>query len=211
MSALLIGLCLSLAQSPLDRPVTFSAPAMPAQRLFAELSEQTGIPLFASERLREQPFLLHVENRPLREAMDRIADAAAAEWVHEPDGYVLRRSAKQQAELEQAEFQESVQSLNEYIEAFFHLSAFQTFDEEAARRLVQEGVETERRFFAKNQGESRELWQRATALQNRSPLGRLMVRLILSIGAETIVKIPAGHRVVWTSAPTRMQRAFPDE
>src|SRR5439155_25765839 len=74
-----------------SRVVTFSAPAMQADRLLAALSARTGVRLGCAPETRAEVLLLHVNARPLPEVMARLAEAAGAKWVPAGAGYRLAR------------------------------------------------------------------------------------------------------------------------
>lgn len=77
-----------LAQGPdLAQRLTFSGPAMRADRLLAALSRQTGVPLACAPELRDEVLLLDVRGVPLSDALARLAEAAGGEWV--TDGWQL--------------------------------------------------------------------------------------------------------------------------
>jgi hypothetical protein len=80
----------ALSRPPLPL-VTFSAPAMQADRLMKSLSARTGVPLECAPETRAEVLLLHVNARPLPEVLARLEEAAGAKWVPAGGGYRLVR------------------------------------------------------------------------------------------------------------------------
>src|SRR5262249_12776723 len=60
--------------------VRFSEPAMPAERLLSDLSKRTGVRLECAPEVRDDVVLLDVNQVPLVQVMDRIAEATDARW-----------------------------------------------------------------------------------------------------------------------------------
>lgn len=64
----------------LAREVSFETPGMPLRHVLAELSRQSGVTLEAERNIAGYRACLYVQNRPLAEVMQRLADAFDFRW-----------------------------------------------------------------------------------------------------------------------------------
>lgn len=101
----LVPLLLTLAQAPADSPdprldvkATLEAPRLTYAEIGAWVQKETKIPVYVVPVIRERKATVLVENRPVKEVMDRISEALFVEWERTKDGYTMRISAKVMAE-----------------------------------------------------------------------------------------------------------------
>lgn len=69
----------------LDKPMTTRVAGVPLKILLQEWSQQSGVSLSADAAVREYRAFARLTNRPVREAMQRLAEAFGLEWRAEKD------------------------------------------------------------------------------------------------------------------------------
>ncbi len=89
MLPILLGL-VQADDARLSIRATLEAPRLTYTELGAWVQKASGVPILVSPAIRERKATVFVENRPLRETMDRAAEALFLEWQRTKDGYTLR-------------------------------------------------------------------------------------------------------------------------
>lgn len=82
----------------LDVRVSFTALHATYAELGAWVQKATGVPVYVVPAIRERKATVLVEDRPVRETMDRIAEALWLEWARTKEGYTLRLEPKASAD-----------------------------------------------------------------------------------------------------------------
>ena len=80
---LLAALLIPLQGNPpnLDQKVSIDARGVSGKQLTDELSQKTGIRFETRDEATADRYIVHIENAPLKDAMQRIAEAETGEWV----------------------------------------------------------------------------------------------------------------------------------
>ncbi len=89
------------AQTPdprLDVRASLEAPRLTYGEVGAWVQQKTKVPVYVVPAIRERKATILVEDRPVKEIMDRISEALFVEWERTKGGYTMRVPAKIQAE-----------------------------------------------------------------------------------------------------------------
>src|ERR1022692_526545 len=121
-----------------DQRISLDVRGRSGREVAQVLTDASGITFEASDQAALDKFVIHVEDKPLREVMDRIADAELGEWTRLPGERLrLRRSASR---VERA-IREQQAEISKRIELRFstYRSTFNTdpkFDVAVAERIA---------------------------------------------------------------------------
>jgi hypothetical protein len=176
------------------RRVSFSAPAMTAERLLPALSARAGVRLECAPETRGEVLLLHVRSAPLSEVMDRIAEAASARWVPARGGFRLVRPAEMDRTQRRREIEERARWLRRSLTG---ITAGLDQPLEPAQLVASA-------HYREDLDETGRMMPSAVIWMD--PAFRLLARCLREIGPEQLAAIPLQRRVVWATDPTPMQR-----
>ena len=181
---------LSHAQAQTEAPkITYSTVAVPIGRALEEISRQAGYKLSASPQVGHDIVVLSLQAMPLDQVKIQIAKACSARWEEIQGGEmlvvdtVLRRQEEQK---ERAEYAESLgKSLKQLID-----SLNPPKPEPGAKQ-------------------DPNINRQISMFGGQGAAGKAVIQLAQMIGVNTLASIEADGRVVFSTTPTRMQRAFP--
>jgi hypothetical protein len=198
------GGALAQAQPDLAKKISFSSKAAPASVVLAELAKEAGIALETSPQTGHQVLLLHFKDAPLGEVLDRIAKAAGAEWKQEAAGLRLVLPAL----LERAQVQKEAEARRNWLNGSLEQQANRlkgtSFNPEEAKRAAEAN---ERVIESIRRGEVGRI--DFNMHQAGQPASRALIQLATAVGVTRLAQVPVGQRVVFATAPTRMQVALP--
>lgn len=192
----------------LDQRISLDVRGRSGQEVAQALSGASGITFEASDQAALDRFVIHVDNKPLREVMDRIAEAELGEWIRlSGDRFRLRRSASRVGRA----IREQQAEISKRIELQFstYRNTFDAnFDVAVAERIARSwehlkalddgaGVYTQSSIEKHNN------------LARTMPVGRAVSRILMSIGPEELAALPLDHPTVYSTIPTALQRPLP--
>ncbi len=76
-------------QASLEQPVQFTSSGASVAAIIEDLSAQTGVALSSTDDAEKTIMILHTADRPLKEVMDRIAQASYSRWQADGDAQKL--------------------------------------------------------------------------------------------------------------------------
>ncbi len=191
--------------SSVDKNVTFSATAAPADRLLKALGEKAGVPLRATPNTAKDVLLISVKDVPLNVVMDRIAKAENASWEPENDGFRLIRSTTQQrADEDRDRAALAARYASGLQKVVTEANGLKALTDISARGFVEKAKEASAQT---DDGKSNS-WQRVQALTLEAPSGRLLTRLVALLRASDLAMMPENSRLVFSDNPNRMQQRF---
>lgn len=197
-----------LRQPPQDVKVDFECAGAPVPQLVADLAKASGVALFAPTVFKSDVVVLRVEKTPLKDVMARLADLCAAEWQTSGGGFQLvvspeKRRAEQARErkLQIAGFDRALEKERKKMAA---LRPWGKDDAESVAIALSEMLKS-----MSQPGDDGSRYQALQAVEARSPSGRAMTRILGSLDPRVLADLPDGDRVVFSTAPTRMQRPMP--
>jgi hypothetical protein len=182
-----------LALVVLNPTVTLTAGPMPASAWAKELSKATGTIFDVAGSVRDDVIFTGVKDVPLEELKRRVAEVVAGEWRATASGYELFRSAKTEAEQAEVEKAGRLEQIEKALKNARELAA-QPFDAEALARDAKSMGRAEFGDFRAVQG-----------IGQRSPISRLLYRLIGGLDAKVLAVREEDDRQVFAERPTRRQ------
>ena len=200
------------AQS-LDSKLSYECEPTTVAKVLASLSEKSKVLLRTSKGTESQVVQIRATDKPLREIMNRLAEATGAEWAQESDGYRLTRSSTLANKQKGEELQDRIKRMQDAIgQLVAEANKLEVFDRQAAQKYVDQaraamnsvmnGVSsgrinvgsTVRQFNSYNAG---------------SPSGRAIAKLLQLMSIADLAALAPGTRTVYATSPTQMQRPLP--
>jgi hypothetical protein len=205
----LLALLLPLAapaQVPQKR-LTFVRDAGRAKVVLAELSKEAGISLDTAPQTENEVIVVAVKDVPLKETLDRIAEAVHGSWKADGNRYRLIRTPEQARAEEQEQWARELQRVRDALERR-RKDAPGEFTEAEAKRVA-----TSLREWSKAMMESKEPYRtfgRIHTIDRSGPAGRAMTRILASLDPAVLASLDMEERVVLSNQPTRTQRPLPN-
>lgn len=199
-------------QAVLDQKVTFEAKAARASQLLADLSKQVKVDLVPAGKMVDEVLSVRVSDVKLSDLMAKIADVAGGEWKPSGAGYQFvyddaKLKARDRAHADKIA-QGILKSLQKRIgkqdlnkvwssqQVDKVLRDFQNISQEMSRARDETQLDPT-------------LYQRYAEVMDMNPTSRLALRLAGLIDPATLATLPENSRIVFSTAPTRMQRPLP--
>ncbi|MGV3617276.1 MAG: hypothetical protein ACO1SV_18265 [Fimbriimonas sp.] len=169
-----------------EERVSFDSPARPAPEVVRALGERAGEPLRTDAIFGRQILAAHFEDVPLPEALDRLAKTLGGRW--EADGKVRRlvRPPSLAREIEAQERRARIEGLR------------RTIDDLGRRVKVEDPFSAAEALSAAKAG----------TVTDRSPITRLLVRLLDDEILGAGIALGPSDRAVWTARPHPSQKGF---
>lgn len=188
--------------------VSLTIPAAPVNVVLKQLSQMTGKRYEARGDVGEEIVCLRVTNVNPDDLRAKLAEVTGGEWRPAQDSQVLvsspafeKREQDETIATERAGIQKSLQELS----AQFTRNPI--FDKKAAQEVINR-INVDVQAYQKITTDPPSVAEMANR-QNGTPAQRLLIRLLQAIPVNDITGLPDGAKVVYSSQPNRMQRAFP--
>lgn len=172
---------LAVAQDVAQK-VTFSHPAAPTRVLLPLLSAKTGVPLTVAGPAADEIVVLRVQDAVLNDVLKRIAEVASCEWKAEGEGFRLVTANAARSIEERTEREQRVAALRKQLAE--RVKALQ----KPAKGEDDPGQGIPVPFFNSTDGAS-----------------KAITLLLAGIDVSRLATLGRGERVVYSTAPTRMQ------
>jgi hypothetical protein len=176
-----------------ERPVSFSAPAMRAERLMAALSDATGVPLVCAPEMRDEVLLLRVRGAPLSEVRERLAEAAGARWEPEGQGYRLTRPPELEA------VQRRLEVTRRTAEVRASLAA-------ATAPLSKPWTPAALKLALPARRESETTGRVDRSWERLDPAVRAFMRCLRDVSPDAVAALGAGDRLLFSNLPVGRER-----
>lgn len=193
---------LALVHPAIDEPIEFKAIVGTAPTVLQKLSEKTGQKITFNKNVANDVVGICAPKATARQIMDQIAFTLQAEWKEQGGEWTLYRSdaqIKAQAELNRKE------RIDQIKRSLDRLPADKPWTSGDAKAVAAQINTFERQ--AQNGGNF--VGRGYQDVQAKMPANRLLIRALRALKPETIADIPKPTRMVYSSAPNRMQRALP--
>ena len=210
-AAFLFGACLAVAQD-LNKPITYRTVAVPLHQALDDISKRSGITLFASEELQDEPVIVSVKGVSTQELIDRIAFTVDAQWKERSKSeFELYRSEARSQQLQDATVADRTKKIqlatdrlkktiapSDYTELGLEKTArslagaLQTLDEDAVAK---------RGFIDARQAET---------ILTRSPAHHFLIGLMQLLPVADLAKLDPGQGIIYSTSPTTGEVALPD-
>jgi len=193
-----------------DPSVTMTLPATDAAAALKELGNKVGRSLFPSPQTANATLAFRFENVPVSEAMKRIADVVDGTWKKEASGYRLVRTPDQRRDEESEEFSQRLAAITKSIqvrtEEYRKLPPWSVGEADSIAAAVQGLVNA---IDPKSMKSG--LAQQAMHLGPHTPIARAMSEMISVINPRELAGLSSHYKMVLSTRPTPIQRAFPAE
>jgi hypothetical protein len=187
-------------QDLITRPVTLDIPVQSAYQALNQISRQTGVSMNAIGNVGTEIVFLKVQNRPLKEVMDKLAGVVKAEWRIETNGcYTLIRPQSIVEKENEKQISKQVRLLSKWLgKQTENLQA--PFDPDGIRAI---GYRRLRKV-------SYEDWNDNSPNDDiQDPVYRAFSRCLKNIDLREVAMLPSNGQVVYSTMPTKVQRRLP--
>lgn len=204
-SAALVAVSLSLAYcQDLDRQITYTGNAVPLRAAVDAISKQSGVKLKVDPDLEEEPIFLRLEQVPMTEALSRIADVFAADWVDHGDYRQLEQSEKRISEIRAALLSKRVLAIKESMDKLVKTtSEAPPLDQERAEKIVAAYIKLDAQA---QPGRSADADKQHLALAVQLPATRFGAKILATMDPSDLATIGTNERAVYSTNPNEMQR-----
>ena len=203
---LLAGSCWAQPQLDdlLNAHVTYTTVATTAQAAVEGLARASGAPLKASASVRPSILLLRFMDVPVREAMQRIAEACGGStWVRDSGAFYLTRTPSDERRVTarlRAELQIQIKGvLAEFAVRAASLKPFTAAEADALAKRLDAMVEHHGSTMTFRFNNTVDF----SAAQSGPGLARLSARLFSRLKPAQLLDAPSGRRTVYSTNPTR--------
>lgn len=191
--------------------VSVTEKATSVRALLAKLESTTKVPLVVNPQLAEERLIISVKDRPLKETLDRIAEAVHGSWVPERGGFRLVRTQATQNQLAAEALKLRTAVVRKSIQDQLATAEKNPIRTQAQAKARAEQMAKFRQDLmdqlSKQQGPAFVMNSRLEEPQ--TPATANLVKLLAAIGPEAIARLSAGQRAVYALTPTRSQLPLP--
>lgn len=227
---LLAGLLCSQLASPLDDPllskaITVRADAEPIHVTLRNISDQTGVKVYANLAVGQDRIILLAKNLPAKDILKRISDHYGWSWRSVKDGIELWQTPVQATEERRALQEAILKPLRKWRQASVDaLAARQKFDvrkgwarlDQLGREFIDQSVRYNDEYYGTP--EQQKVWvnrqgaiekEAANIARSVSPVWHLVDTLIAGLTDQDLLQIEDGDRMILAYAPKGGQRGMP--
>jgi len=199
-----ISLALALVATAISQnaspKITYTSVAVPVNRALTEIGKQASLHLEAVPAISSEVLILRVKDVPLDELMKRIATTTSGEWQPIDGGYRLIPNNLVRRQEEQTEKNAYVAGLSKTLG-------------ELVKSLNPPPPPKNTGTKTKGKGEDDAAAEEMAAQfgfgASQTPAGKAVIKLMQGIGVQNLASIDEKSRIVYSTNPTRMQRALP--
>ena len=193
LSSLIAGMVLLQVQEPVK---DYQLPIMSVQEFGDWLGAQGGDTVIVSPEVADRNLYVNVKQRTLTEVVGMVEKAIGLRVLRENGAVTLLPGASISEDANFQFFDHNVQEMAE-----LNLTEAQI---DSAIKKVSELYQGFR-----NRQAPFDSWREIGKLERFNPSRSLMAQLIRAIGVQSLRAIPDGDRIVYSTMPTRLQRAWP--
>lgn len=170
----------------------------------AQLSQDSSKDLRVSRELSNEVVALCGDDVSLADALDKLADVAVATWETQGQFQILKRTPKQLRECRQRDLDVRISQLERQLQEYSKEFDLSGTSYDRAREAI-------RRFELMLKGENQGVWSEGPSgvIDLFLPSDVLLKRILIAIGSKRLSELPYVETVVFSTAPTARQVAFP--
>lgn len=189
--ALAISLCQAGLAQDLAKKINFQSVAKRTDAMLASISEESGIKLTCSKEMNLETLVVRVENVTVQELLDHIAKVTVGKWTIEKDGsQKLEPFTGRMNSMNQAVIAELAGRIREDVQKQFKQATAPPAKPKSDTTQKDGSFEMRNIFSGSGAG------------------SKLVARMLTKINATEVAKLLPGYRMVYSSAPTRMQTSM---
>lgn len=178
--------------------VSFACRATVASRALAQLSDATHLKLEANPQMAGEVLVIAASDVPLDELLKRIATATSGEWEKNGAGFLLKPDVATRNQEERARYDRRLQGFRDFL-----AQQLKQMDE-AAKAAAQPAQPDKGKPGDGDADDGPPM-----GVDSVDPDQQAVLRLVQTVGPETLAGLELGGRVVFASNPNSLQRALP--
>jgi hypothetical protein len=192
ISSLVAGLVLVLGQ---DEPKDVQLGVLSIQSFAEWVHQETGDLVIVSPEIAERDVYINVKQRRVDEVIGFVETAADLKVLHQNGAVTfLPQDMKDKSDIKFWEKNVEKLSINDFSESGI---------EKGVTKLVELKVDSA------SANPKPTTWQELVAMNRYEPAMAILQQVLLSLGREGAANLPENERVVFSTQPTRFQRAWP--
>lgn len=190
-----------LAQD-LDQRLTLKSNAVTMSDALAKIANEVGFPVQPTPDIANDVISFSFTDRPLSEALNKIAEVSGGEWIPTGGGYRLTRTSRFIQQLERQEANQRAEVIRNAVS-----QRLQAVREAGNYDPNDPGFD----FGALQQGQPPSATQIQQMMRMRftNPQSRALISLLGMIPVDQLASIGTGERVVYADNPTQIQKRIP--
>lgn len=186
----------------LEQNITMTVNASTMSNALQQIAEEVGFPIQPNADIANEVISFRFTDKPLTEALNKIADVSGGEWVPTGGGFRLARRSQfmQQLQRQEAEARAEIirAAVNQRIQAVRDAGSFDPNQSGFDLGAMQQG-----------QAPNPTQIQQMMRMRFTNPQSRAVIALLNMIPINQLSSIGVGERVVFSDNPTQMQRRIP--
>ena len=205
-AAILLCTVASSFGQELDIPVTYTTKAVPLHKILNDLSKTSGVKLTAAADLEDEPLILRIDKVPLQQAMDKMADVFAADWVNHQTYWRLERSDEKIAAVRKTINEKRLAAITKSIQNIVNeQDKIPLLNQQSAEALVQNLYTSAKKRAAGDPVDDNAI----NEFYRMLPEVRLAVSILVNMDPQDLAALPLNRKTVFSSSPNTLQRPFP--
>ncbi len=176
-------------------------PGVPLHQLLDQVSKLSGKKLIAAEELYKEPIVLAVQNVPLKDLMDKLADEFVAEWKTTDQGIQLTRTPEAVDAFQKNIDDARSKGFEKSIDELRPIAASQLMDDKEAKQIAAVYVKLLEDEKNGTVGDGNNI---RFNLEKRTGDRRLLAQLALLVGSQKLAGLAYGSHV-FSLDPTPME------
>ncbi len=206
IGALSLVVLASVAQ---DKTLSFDSAGETVPQLVARLGEAARSHYFAAPAFNRDVLIMRFHDAKIEDIRAEIARMVMGKWEKTNDGWNLVRDTQAELAAQKEDTariaKDFAKQIKKRADAAAKLTAFtEAAAKDLALKIKDSGQPNSGRF-------DQMAYQRQQTLEQGSPGGRAMSRMIMTLDPVQLAELPDNYRVVFSTQPTKMQRALPEK
>lgn len=181
-----------------ETPRDIRLPVMPISQFGTWLSEETGRQVVVLPEVADRLVYINVKKRTIRELLGFLKTAVSVGTIDSNGVLTLANAAKPKDNA----------VAYKYLEKNLKAKLQADFSEQKIEEVIKRVKELSANMGNDDNGRN---WQEIEKLSSYDPGQMLLAEFVNSVGINTILQLPINERVVWSTSPTRLQRAWPGQ
>ena len=191
--------------------VTLTMSATKTTNVAHEITKRTGVSIICDVAVGDVPILVSVTDVPLELLLQKIAQATGGEVQKRAEGYLLARNDKARTEQANRETQWATEAFERAKKRIADNDKSPArYDDATLQDLIRKEQEERARIASSvNRSQGGQLTVYSSGYNQSSPATVSAKRVLQLIPASLLASVSPGDRIVYSTAPNRMQRRMP--
>lgn len=194
--------CVSFVLPVWDTPIDFRPDVASAPTLVRLLADKTGLKLTTNLNVANDIVGIVAPSATPREIMDQLAYTIDAKWIEAGGEWTLVRTPEQFAAQKSKALEDARDRIQKAIDKIVEPKAWTEGDAKVVAQRINE--------FQKKYNGAGMLGPEYTEIRKAMPAQRLLARFLKVVPVADLASIGTGDRIVYSTAPNKMQRPMPN-